>query len=72
MTTLAIVALFSSNTETGSLVFVVSGYLFFLLIINSFFLHANQPKCCVWKTDFYTSFPLDLRVSCRPSQRLRQ
>lgn len=48
MTSLAIVALFSSNTEMGSLVFVVSGYLFFLLIINSFFsMLISQSAVCL-------------------------
>lgn len=45
---LAIVALFSSNAEMGSLVFVVSGYLFFLLIINSFFsMLISQSTVCL-------------------------
>lgn len=47
-TSLAIVALFSSNTEMGSLVFVVSGYLFFPSHYQFLFLHANQPKHCVF------------------------
>lgn len=48
MTSLSIVALFSSNTEMGSLVFVVSGYLFFLLIINSFFfMLISQSAVCL-------------------------
>lgn len=50
MTSLPIVALFSSNTETGSLVFVVSGYPFFFLftlLILFFSMLISQSAMCL-------------------------